>query len=190
MWLLSWLYFGWHDRPHRDQCSKTNRRKTYGAVTNFAMMDPVDRSVSSEPIVCPLWVSNDRRFRSRRYHAWDRSCSLCGRKVIVSDAINQRIQSGNEIVVVCEDCAVFELPGLVEPDPGSTDKSNAWQSKDPCPTCATLKEQEQAAAKEWAQVANFRDATSEAIYRKWTHLATARARHRAKAHANEPRGRH
>jgi hypothetical protein len=34
-----------------------------------------------EPIICPLWVSNDDRFRSRHYRAWDRPCAVCGRQV-------------------------------------------------------------------------------------------------------------
>jgi hypothetical protein len=53
-----------------------------------------------------------------------------------------------------------------------------------------LKEQEQAAAKAWSKCANFQDEQAKTAYRKWAHLANARAQHREKAHADEPRGRH
>lgn len=44
-------------------------------------------STMAEPIICPLWVNKDGAFRSRSYHAWDRPCRLCGRKVVLRDAI-------------------------------------------------------------------------------------------------------
>jgi len=52
-----------------------------------------------------------------------------------------------------------------------------------------LKEQEQAAAKEWSRYANFQDEHAKAAYRKWVHLSTANAQHRKKSHADDPRGR-
>jgi len=91
--------------------------------------------------------------------------------------------------MVCEDCAVFEPHGFSASEPDNAVEPKASPGDGPCSTCALLKEQEEGAAEEWARLANFRDANSNAIYRRWANLAAARARHRAKAHADEPRGR-
>ena len=137
-----------------------------------------------EPIICPLWASNDDRFRSRHYHAWDRPCGLCGRKVVVSDVIERRLQSNSGTVVVCEQCALArfsEIEALHRPESESVDSEEA------CSTCASLKEQEEAAATELARVRGLPD--SEDIYQKWAHLSRSRWNHQFKAHNNEPRGR-
>jgi hypothetical protein len=97
----------------------------------------------AEPIVCPLWNSEDDRFCRRRYHAWDRPCALCGRKVVVSDAVKRCIESGSGTVVVCDQCALArfaEVEGLHGPEPDGA------KAAEMCPACAALKEQEEAAA--------------------------------------------
>ena len=137
-----------------------------------------------EPIICPLWVSNDYRFRSRRYKAWDRPCGLCGRKVVVGDAAKRQLESNSQTVIVCEHCALArfsEIEALYRPE---------WKAIDPeetCPTCASLKEQEEAAGMELARVRGLPDSAD--IQRKWGHLFHARWEHRFKAHNREARGR-
>lgn len=136
-----------------------------------------------EPIICPLWVSNDDRFRSRHYHAWDRPCGLCGRKVVVSDAIKRRLQSDGGTVVVCEQCALArfsEIEALQRPESESVDPQEA------CPTCASLKEQEEAAGMELARVRGLPDSAD--VQRKWEHLYNARWAHMFRAHNGEARG--
>ena len=160
------------------------------AVTEFATMESVDRAEdNTESIVCPLWVTNDRRFRSRHYHAWDRPCSLCGRKVVVSDEVKRHLDSHSAAVIVCEQCALIwssrsEIRPLQEPKPKAAENMGV------CTTCQVLNEREAAAAREWARFGNSSDAPgARAAYRKWAHLSNARSRHRFKAHADEPRGR-
>ena len=138
----------------------------------------------AEPIVCPLWVSSDSRFRSRHYHAWDRPCGLCGRKVVVSDAAKRHLESSRGTVVVCEQCALSrfsEIETLHRPEPKAVDVEET------CPTCSTLKEQEEAAAIELAGVRGLPDSID--LQRKWEHLFNARWEHRFKAHNREARGR-
>lgn len=135
---------------------------------------------SAEPIVCPLWVSSDDRFRSRHYQAWDRPCAICGRKTVVSSAVKRQLESEAGSVIVCEQCA------LARADVTDAQKSESTLEP-PCPTCAALKLQEESAA---AELAHIRDlAGSEEARRKWGHIFTARWRHRYKAHNDEPRGR-
>jgi hypothetical protein len=137
-----------------------------------------------EPIICPLWVSNDDRFRSRHYHAWDRPCGLCGRKVVVSDAIKRRLQSNSGAVVVCEQCALArfsEIEAFYRPGTETVDPPEA------CSICASLKEQEECAALELARVMGLPDSAD--VQRKWEHLFNARWAHQFKAHNWEARGR-
>jgi hypothetical protein len=131
----------------------------------------------TETIVCPLWVSTDKRFRSRRYHAWDRPCASCGRKVVVSDAVKLRLDADRAIVILCEQCDVAEVAcAPATPEEG-----------EPCATCAALKEQEESAAIEFARSKGT--VSEEAACRKWAHVSRARWSHRSKAHKNDPRGR-
>lgn len=138
----------------------------------------------AEPIICPLWVSGDDRFRRRHYHAWDRPCGLCGRKVVVSDAIERQLRSNSGTVIVCEQCAVArfsEIEALQRPETVALDPEEA------CSTCASLKQQEEAAAMELAQVRGLPDSAD--VQRNWEHLSRARWEHRVKAHNLEARGR-
>jgi hypothetical protein len=130
-----------------------------------------------ETIVCPLWVSADKRFRSRHYHAWDRPCASCGRKVVVSDAVKQRLDSNTAIVILCEQCDAMD----VSCEPAAT------QEREPCAVCAALKEQEESAAIEFARCKDT--AAEEAAYMKWAHLSRARWNHLSKAHKDDARGR-
>ena len=134
----------------------------------------------TETIVCPLWVSTDKRFRSRRYHAWDRPCGSCGTKVVVSDAVKLRLDSNKAIVILCEQCDVMDVS--CEPAP--------TQERETCASCAALKEQEESAAMEWARCKDLPDTVAaETAYKKWAHLYRARWSHLSKAHKDEPRGR-
>jgi hypothetical protein len=56
-----------------------------------------------------------------------------------------------------------------------------------CSTCASLKQQEQAAAVELARARGLPN--SEDIYQEWTRLFRSMLDHRFKAHNNQPRGR-
>jgi hypothetical protein len=144
----------------------------------------LDELKMAEPIICPLWVSNDDRFRSRRYNAWDRPCGLCGRKVVVSDAIRRQLQSHSGLVIVCEQCA---LAGFPENEALHRPESQAVDTEETCSTCASLKEQEEAAAVELARVRGLPDSAD--IQRKCEHLSRDRWEHRFKAHNREARGR-
>jgi hypothetical protein len=140
-----------------------------------------------EPIICPLWVTNDKRFRSRHYHAWDRPCRLCGRKVVVSDAVKKQLDSG--AVILCEQCAM--IPAR-QPEIEALDESKAdtVENEGHCATCAALKEQEESAAMELARCKDLPDALgAKTAQRRWAHLSHARWDHRFKAHNDEPRGR-
>ena len=70
----------------------TPRQRTLQAVAEFATIG--QWLAKTEPIrsYAPLWT-NERRFRSRRYHAWDRACSVCGTKVVVSEALKREIDA-------------------------------------------------------------------------------------------------
>src|SRR5258706_12114436 len=142
-----------------------------------------------EPIICTLWVTNDRRFRSRHYRAWDRACHLCGRKVVVSDTVKRQLDSGSRAVILCEQCAVIqarqpEIEALSESEPNGIDAG------EPCATCAALKEQVESAAMELARQRDLPDTLgAKTAYRRWAHLFSARYNHQFKAHNSEPRGR-
>ena len=134
---------------------------------------------NAEPIICPLWVNSDERFRSRHYHAWDRPCAICGRKTVVSSAVKRQLESESGSVIVCEQCA------LARAEVTDAHRSEL-KMRPPCLTCEALKAQEESAA---AELAHIRDlAGSEAARRKWGHIFTARWQHMFKAHNDEPRG--
>jgi hypothetical protein len=136
----------------------------------------------AEPIICPLWVSSDKHFRARHYRAWDRPCHLCGRKVVVSDALKRELESGDNAVLVCEQCALVsseELHALPPPEP-------ATESEEACPVCVSLQAQEEAAAMQLAQSAGLPE--SAGLQQKWEHLSRARWTHKTKAHAQDARG--
>src|SRR5437016_13946839 len=96
-----------------------------------------------EPVICPLWVSNDGRFRSRHYHAWDRPCALCRRKVVVSDAIKRQLESNSGTVIVCEQCA---LARLSEVDALHSHESEAVDPEETCSDWPSWNVQYKAAA--------------------------------------------
>jgi hypothetical protein len=136
-----------------------------------------------EPIICPLWVSNDDQFRSRHYHAWDRPCRLCGRKVVVSDAIKRQLESSSGTFIVCEQCALgrfSEIEALHLPELKAVDP------EENCPTCTSLKQQEEVVAMELDRVRGLPDSAD--ILRKSQHLFRARWKHRFKAHNQDARG--
>lgn len=136
---------------------------------------------NAQPIICPLWVDNEDRFRSRHYHAWDRSCGICGRKIVVSSAVKRQIESEAGSVIVCEQCALARSEALAV-------LATSESSTEPaCPACATLKAQEEAAAAQLARVTGL--SGSEEARREWAHVFTARWRHKFKAHNQEARGR-
>ena len=137
----------------------------------------------AEPIVCPLWISNDNRFRSRHYHAWDRPCGFCGRKVVVSDAAKWQLESSSGTVVACEQCALTRFSEVETLPPPESKDGN---SEETCSVCAALKEREESANMELARVRGLPG--SEDIQRKWEHLSRARWDHRFKAHNQEARG--
>ena len=136
---------------------------------------------NAEPIICPLWENSNERFRSRHYHAWDRPCAICGRKVVVSSAVKRQFESEAENLIICEQCALARSEVL---DALQRPKS---PTQPVCPTCDSLKAQEESAAVELAHVSGLSD--SEDARRKWAHIFTARWQHRFKAHNDEARGR-
>jgi hypothetical protein len=109
---------------------------------------------------------------------------VCGRKVVVSDAIKRHLESNSRTSIVCEQCA---LARLSETEALDRPMSEGVDPEEACSTCASLKEQEEAAAMELARVRGLPN--SEDIYQKWAHLSRSRWDHRFKAHNNEPRGR-
>ena len=155
-----------------------------GSDCHDAIIDSVNGKGKNDAIVCPLWVSNDRRFRSRHYVAWDRACSICGRKVIVTDAVKRDLDANPVRAISCEDC---NLMGK-EPDPAELLTTSEPDGHQACATCAMLKEREEVAAREAGRLLNIRDSQANAARRRWAHLAKARAQHRLKSHMNEQRG--
>lgn len=134
-----------------------------------------------EPIICPLWVSNEGRL-ARRYRAWDRACRIFGRKVVVSDAMKRQLESSNEAVLVCEQCALVrssEIEALLPAEP----KADLAER---CPICASMEEQYEAVSTELKLAQDLPE--SKAIRRKWEHLLNARNGHRFKAHNEDGRG--
>jgi hypothetical protein len=112
----------------------------------------------NDPIICPLWEPNDKQFRSRHYHAWDRCCDFCGRTVVVSDAVKQQLDSSAKTLLICDHCALIRAPeseieALHEP-------SSAIEDGEACATCAALREQEESAAKELARCEGLPDGSA------------------------------
>lgn len=138
----------------------------------------------NDTIVCPLWTSDERRFRSRHYHAWDRACCVCGRKVVVSDAVKREIDAAPTTALVCDQCALMETARVSPESP----TQSVLQPEEACAICTRLKEQEEAAAREEWGLHNLKDEQANEAHRKWAHLAEARVRHRRKAHGDERRG--
>jgi hypothetical protein len=159
------------------------------ALADFAMITCGSRRSMTEPIICPLWEANDKRFRSRQYHAWDRRCCLCGRTVIVTDAVKLQLDSNSQTVILCEQCALIrERESKTE----ATDEpqSNATEDVGPCATCEVMKEKADSAARELARCADLPDGlVAEAARRKSEHLSSAWRKHRFKAHNSDLRGR-
>lgn len=134
-----------------------------------------------EPIICPLWVNGDERFHSRRYHAWDRPCGICGRKVVVSSSVKRQLDSEAGSVIVCEQCALARSEVL------DALRNAEFEILPACPTCDALKAQEESAAAELARIGGL--SGSEEAQRRWAHIFTARWQHKFKAHNDEARGR-
>jgi hypothetical protein len=109
---------------------------------------------------------------------------VCGGKVVVSDAVKREIDAEPTTALVCDQCALLDT-AMVSAEP-LTD--SGLHSNEACATCAALKEQEELAARERWRLANLKDEQANEAYRKWAHLAEARARHRRKAHGSERRG--
>jgi hypothetical protein len=149
-------------------------------------MESVSAGANDDRIVCPLWTSIEPRFRSRHYHAWDRACSSCGRKVVVSGAVKREVDAEPTKALVCDQCALMDT--AITPAESLTD--SALHPDEACATCATLKEQEEAAAREKWRLSHLKDEQANEAHRKWAHLANARVRHRQKAHGSERRGKH
>src|SRR5260221_4598836 len=142
-----------------------------------------------ETITCPLWDENDRRFRSRHYHTWSQRCGACGRKVVVSDAVKQKIDTDSEIVVLCEQCVLVQSQAptlgvqgeLQEPTPTVTE-GRASES-DYCATCVALKREVEIAAVEKGRCDGLPDRkAADRAHKKWAHLFRAQLAHLAKAH--------
>lgn len=129
-----------------------------------------------EAIVCPLWDDNDRRFRSRRYHAWDHRCGSCGRKVAVSEAVKRRIDLQGDAPVVCEECAQTSTS-----DVGVTVPRWAQAPEDEaCELCRFLKGQMDEARLASSAVEN--SSGREAAGRRLEHLHNELLHHRKAAH--------
>jgi hypothetical protein len=156
------------------------------ASAEFATIGQWLAEKKGDTIVCPLWTSNERRFHSRQYHAWDRACSVCGRKVVVSDAVKREIDASPTTALVCEQCGMMDTAMSL---PESLTEY-AVDPEEPCATCARLKDSVEAAALEGSRLSNLRDEQANEAHRKWAHLAEARVQHRRKAHGGERRGKH
>ena len=88
----------------------------------------------TESIICPLWDNNDRRFQTRRYHAWDSRCGSCGRKVVISEAVKRSIDTGETAPIICEQCALT-FPNESKP------QIPRWQVRKGCELCSALEKQ-------------------------------------------------
>jgi hypothetical protein len=140
----------------------------------------------TETIICPLWDENDRRFRSRRYHTWDRPCCACGRKVAVNDAVKRKIDADCQILILCEQCVLVQSQeltlGVLAERQEPTLTVAEGRSSDYCAVCEALKKAEEIAAVEKARCDGLPDRkAAERAHKKWAHLSTARSAHRFKA---------
>ena len=105
---------------------------------------------------------------------------------MVSDALKGEIDAEPTAAIVCDQCALMDTQFVsVEPLTESV-----LHPDEACATCARLKEQEEAAAREKWRLFNLNDEQAKEVHRKWAHLAEARVKHRQKAHGNERRGKH
>lgn len=143
----------------------------------------------TETIICPLWDQSDKRFRSRHYHAWDRCCDLCGRKVVISEVTKRQIETSIMTTVLCEQCALVQwqqatLEVPTEYECGLVDAEEPTHvDADSCATCEELKIQEEEAALESARCQGLPDRdAAEKAHKRWAHLSRARWGHRFKAH--------
>jgi hypothetical protein len=134
-------------------------------------------------VICALWNENDRRFRSRHYHSWDRACSSCGRKVVVGDADKRQLDANGNLKILCEQCALIHWPEETLEESGGVLEGR-------CEACEELKKQEEAAALEAALLRGLPDREADrAAQKRWENLSRARWAHRFKAHMDERRGR-
>jgi hypothetical protein len=106
-------------------------------------------------VICALWDESDKSFRSRHYHAWDRACSSCGRKVVVSHADKRQIDADVRTKILCEQCALVRWQELTLELPSND--GSAGVEEDSCAACQELKRQEEAAAMEWARCKGLPD---------------------------------
>ena len=140
----------------------------------------------TETITCPSWDENDRRFRSRRYHTWNRPCSACGRKVAVNDAVKRKIDADCQILILCEQCVLVQSQaptiGVLGEPQEPTPTVSEGRASDYCAICEALKREEEIAAVEWAHCADLDPKAAKRANRKWVHLSRARSVHRSKAH--------
>lgn len=105
---------------------------------------------------------------------------------MVSDAVKRDIDAKPTTALVCDQCALMDT-AMVSAEPLA---DSVLHPDEGCATCARLKEQEEAAAREKWRLFNLKDEQANEAHRKWAHLAEARAEHRQKAHGNERRGKH
>jgi hypothetical protein len=102
----------------------------------------------------------------------------------VSDRAKRQLQSSSGTIIVCEQCALARFSEIEALHRG---ESQAVDLEETCLTCASLKEQEEAADVELARVRGLPESAD--IQRKCEHLSCARWEHRFKAHNREARGR-
>jgi hypothetical protein len=108
------------------------------------------------------------------------------RKIVVSDAVKREIDAEPGTALVCDQCALMDT-AIVS---GESLAGSVLRPDGVCATCARLKEQEEAAAREKWRLFNLKNEQADEAHRKWAHLAEARVKHRRKAHGNERRGKH
>jgi hypothetical protein len=141
-----------------------------------------------ERIVCPVWDSNDKRFQSRHYQAWDRRCGFCDRTIVVSNANKEKLDSTSETVLICEQCDLVRAQSEIEAI--QKHEATALEAMEPCAICAELRAQEQEAAKELATCESLPDSpATKTARRKWSHLFNSWLTHQFKAHSSAVRGR-
>ena len=62
-----------------------------------------------EVVVSPLLDRSDRRFRSRHYGVmWPHRCVRCHRQIVTLEEVWRRIRSGDEIVLLCDQCDLVD----------------------------------------------------------------------------------
>jgi hypothetical protein len=99
------------------------------------------------------------------------------------------LDSDSKSVLLCEQCALTQAREA-EIEAGGEPQPTIKEDGGPCATCAELKEQEESAAREWADCKDLPDRlAAEAARRKWEHLFRARCKHQFKEHNSDLRGR-